>query len=212
MEVDEKPQDVKKQCLTPLQAAVALCKRGHHEMLPRLRELLKAEPAVWQYVGDLARQVERSWIELIGGKDDLLKESVALFVEKLRDDLAGPHATTLERLMAERVVACWLQWTYTDGLEVQNPGMEGTRVATFHAKRQAEAHRRFIARRPPWRTSSGSCPARSRSRWSRGRWPRRPCRPSSRAWSTATCPIKGPGRASSRATGRPRRSTGSTAP
>lgn len=113
--------------------------------MPRLRQLLKAEPAVWQHVGDLAKHVERSWIELIGGKDNLLKESVAFYVDKLKEDLAGPHATVLERLMAERLVACWLQWTYCDGLEAENPAAQGTRIAACHAKRQAEAHRRFIS-------------------------------------------------------------------
>ncbi|MGO8753134.1 MAG: hypothetical protein ACLQNE_44900 [Thermoguttaceae bacterium] len=39
--------------LTPLQATVELIKRGHTGSLPRLRELLKGEPAVWQYYGDI---------------------------------------------------------------------------------------------------------------------------------------------------------------
>ena len=68
--------------LTPIQAIVTLLKRGHREMLPRLRELLREQPEVWQYVGNLAGQSRRAWIELAGGQDDLFKESAALYADE----------------------------------------------------------------------------------------------------------------------------------
>jgi hypothetical protein len=129
--------------LTPLQAVVELLKRGHREVLPKLRELLAAQPEVFQYVGDLGRQSERAWVEMLGGKDDLLKESVILYAEELKKSLAGPKATALERLAAERIAACWLETEYHSAWIAEHPEADGTKVGELHQKRFEAAHRRI---------------------------------------------------------------------
>ena len=92
MEDDTKDKDTKDKNaikLPPLFAIVELVKRGHRNMLPRLRELLREQPAVWQYVGDLGQQAQKAWVELIGHRDDLLKESTILFAEEMKKSLVG---------------------------------------------------------------------------------------------------------------------------
>lgn len=136
------PADRKAQ-ITPLQAIVELLKRGHREVLPRLRELLREQPEVWQYVGNLAAQSRRAWIELAGGKDDLLKESVAIYMEEKAKQIAGENPTPLEQLLAERIVAHELRVDYLEALEAQDERAEGTPIGEFRLKKQEIADRQL---------------------------------------------------------------------
>jgi hypothetical protein len=129
--------------LTPLQATVELVKRGHRELLPRLRQQLRDEPQVWQYAGDLAAQSRRAWIELVGGRNDLLKESAALYAEERVKQIAGEKPTPLEQLLAERIVAHELRALYLEALDAQNIHAEGTPIAEFRLKKQEIADRQL---------------------------------------------------------------------
>jgi len=136
-------QGPQKPPLTPLQATVILLKRGRQDMLPRLRELLQDQPEVWRHAGDLAAHTRRSWIELIGGEDDLFKESMALFAEQQRENLAGEQPTQLEELLVERVIAHQLRVLYLEASESQNPQMEDSPLGEFRLKKQEIADRQL---------------------------------------------------------------------
>ena len=133
-----------KPALTPLQATLGLIKRGYREYLPRLRELLRNQPEVWQQVGNLARITERMLIERIGGQDDLLKESLVLFAESLRNDLAGPDPEPLERVIVERLVTLHLQTLYLDAMETEISCLRGDKSAEFLMRRQQQAHHQLM--------------------------------------------------------------------
>ncbi|QDT64769.1 hypothetical protein [Calycomorphotria hydatis] len=135
--VANKPQ------LTPLQANVELLKRGHREVLPRLREQLRDEPEIWRHLGNLAAQSRRSWIELIGGNDDLLKESVALYADNRVEEIAGDSPSPLEQLLAGRIVAHELRVLYFEALDAQNTDVEGTPIGEFRLKKQEIADRQL---------------------------------------------------------------------
>src|SRR5262245_15782375 len=76
--------------------------------MPPLRELLKEPFFVDALGGDLAKQAQLTLIDKFCGKNLLLKESVTRKLDLLREELAGPNPTPLERLLVERIVACWL--------------------------------------------------------------------------------------------------------
>ena len=129
--------------LTPLQATVVMIRRGHAELLPWLRELLRRQPAVWQHCGNLGQQAERAWVELIGGGDDLLKESTILFAAEMKESLVGHNASRLEKLAAERVAAHWLETEYLKIWRAQHPEANGTKVGELYRKRSEEADRGY---------------------------------------------------------------------
>ena len=129
--------------LTPLAATVELLRRGHRELIPRLRELLRQSPDVYRHVGDLGRQSQQAWANMIAGPDHLLRESLLLFAEDLKKDLVGPKATRLEKVAAERIVAAWMEVEYFRMWRVQHPDAEGTKVGELHRKRFEEADRRL---------------------------------------------------------------------
>lgn len=129
--------------ITPLQATVDLVKRGHRELLPQLRQQLREQRQVWEYVGNLAAQSRRAWVELAGGKDDVLKESVALFADERVKQIAGEKPTPLEQLLAERIVAHELRALYLEALDAQNIHAEGTPIGEFRLKKQEIADRQL---------------------------------------------------------------------
>jgi hypothetical protein len=63
--------------------------------------------------------------------------------ESLERDLAGPHPTPLEQLLADRAVACWLQMQYADASYAQARDVS-IKHLEYLGRRQTQAHRRFL--------------------------------------------------------------------
>lgn len=97
-----------------LRELLGRAEQGDRTVLPALRRLLDAAPDLWKHCGDVARQSEALWIDLIAGRDLLVRESPTRLVAALKAELAGPDAPPLERLLAERVAACWMQTAQAD--------------------------------------------------------------------------------------------------
>jgi hypothetical protein len=80
---------------------------GDPAVLPQLRELLDARPALWQRLGDLTGHVEEALLGQAGGKSLLARESIRRRMDELRAELAGPAVSAVEKLLVNRVVICW---------------------------------------------------------------------------------------------------------
>jgi hypothetical protein len=63
-----------------------------------LRQVLDAHPEFWQRFGDLALQAQTAWLQLISGKDLLLRESLVRKPDQLKAELAGTDPSPLEKL------------------------------------------------------------------------------------------------------------------
>jgi hypothetical protein len=125
---------------------VQRAQQGDVTALPLLREALEADPAVWQEYGDLAAQAQEAWLQLLAGTDYLLAESVRLKLGALRRELGAAGASPLEKLLIERIVACWLQTHYADALYAQAKGPGSTpSVRQELMKRQESSQRRYLA-------------------------------------------------------------------
>jgi hypothetical protein len=118
---------------------------GDESTVPALRKILENPAAVDALGGDLARQAEHSLIRAAAGTNLPFREAVLRKLELMRAELAGPDPTPLERLLAERVVACWLQVQDADVRYAQ--GQQGCTPAqgTYHQRRMDRAHRRFLS-------------------------------------------------------------------
>src|SRR5262245_43843735 len=146
MAADVKEHAPDADALSEIRAVVAQAKKGETAALPRLRELLDAHPVLWQRYGDLAAQAERLWVALAAGPDQYLRECLLRQAEAKRQELAGPDAGPVERLLVERVVMTWLQLYYVDAITAQAAAKdEPPRVATYRGKRQAQAQRAYLA-------------------------------------------------------------------
>ncbi len=134
----EPPSEVRAE----VQEVVARAKRGDAAVVPRLRELLARYPALWEGYGNLAAQVELSWIGLAAGDNLRMKESLVLYADKLRAELTRPSASPVERLLVERAVATWLQLSYFSGIEAADLDKQASpKLLEYRGKRQAQAQR-----------------------------------------------------------------------
>jgi hypothetical protein len=116
---------------------------GDVEALPRLRELLDHHPEIWAVYGDAAFHARAAWIDVIGGADLALKESLGRKAAAMRNELAGTSSSPLEGLLAERVVASWLQLAQAEATVAQATNSPMKQVA-FAEKRLDAAHRRHL--------------------------------------------------------------------
>ena len=125
---------------------VQRAQQGDLTVMPLLREALVADPSIWQEYGDLAAQAQEAWLQLLAGTDYMLAESVRLKLGALRRELGAAGASPLEKLLVERVVACWLQTHYADALYAQAKGPQSTAsVRQELMKRQESSQRRYLA-------------------------------------------------------------------
>ena len=120
---------------------------GDETVLPVVREVL--DKGLGQELarigGDLAKTAERDLISVMSGTNLLLKEAVSRKLEAMREEVAGPSPTPLERLLAERVVACWLQLQYAEKIYAQNLGDFTMAQSEYHQRRLDRLHKRYLS-------------------------------------------------------------------
>jgi hypothetical protein len=109
-----------------LKELVERAQAGDRAVLPALREFLDTHTEVWREAGDLARQAELAWLNMIAGKDLLLHESLERKLREMKAELEGPAASTLERLIVARIGACWLALYHAEAVM---PRMHGATPA-----------------------------------------------------------------------------------
>jgi hypothetical protein len=116
---------------------------GDASTLPRLQRLMR-EPGFADMCGcDLARLAELSLVGALAGENLVLKEGVLSKMASLRGELAGPDPSPVERLLVERVVACWLQSCAADVRCAQAKDLSFA-SGEYYQRRMDQAHRRFL--------------------------------------------------------------------
>jgi hypothetical protein len=123
-----------------LRRLVERARGGDVTALPELRRLLDENAALWRAYGDLARHAEESLIAHAAGADLLLRESLRRKVAELKAGL-GPN-NPLERLLVDRVAACWVAASHADAAFGQAGGARGPREGQLR-RRQDSASRRL---------------------------------------------------------------------
>lgn len=110
----------------------------------RLFKMLMADPAgkcLVDLLGNVAHDAESALIQLFGGP--VRQAAIEQNLRALREDLSGANPDPVERLLIERVVACWLQLAHADTLTTLK---DQTRAVTeLYQRRQDRAHRRFLS-------------------------------------------------------------------
>jgi hypothetical protein len=118
--------------------------RGDRQAADRLRRILRDHPEIWQQIGDLAQHVERYLIDLVAGVNVALAESVRQTTQQMRASLLDEATdTTLEALLIEHVVVCWLELYFARTAANQPQQHKGD--ARFWQQRQERAHKRYVS-------------------------------------------------------------------
>jgi hypothetical protein len=121
----------------------ARAEAGDTTAVEQIGRVLDAHPDLWRRYGDLARDLRSAWLRLAAGGELLKVACVRKYVAEMERELTGPAASRLEKLLAERVIACWLQLQLGDAeaavaAKGSNAGLRKDAVA-----RQALAERMF---------------------------------------------------------------------
>jgi hypothetical protein len=121
-------------------------KGGDETAVKGIRIMLQQRPeqCVEMMGGELAREAERCLVRRAAANNLALREALGTKLDMLRKELAGPSPNPIERLLVDRVVACWLQVYYADAMEAQNHNVT-FRQAAYQIQKQDRAHRRFLA-------------------------------------------------------------------
>jgi hypothetical protein len=129
-----------------LEKVLLRARNGDEKALPVVRAMLKDAAAVDRLGGDLARVAEQELISATTGAKNLaFREALIRKLELLRAELAGPAPTPLERLLVERIGACWLQLHLAEAMLAQQ-GHNLNRVQLEYKERSRDrAHKRYLA-------------------------------------------------------------------
>ncbi len=129
-----------------LKLLVKRAEKGDPKALAAIQEHLDAHPELWERYGNVAAAAEHSLISA-GFKGALREEAILRKLAAMRAELAGPWPSPLERLLVDRVVICWLQVHYADGIYVN--ALEERRMSSnaleFYQRRQDRAHWRLLS-------------------------------------------------------------------
>jgi hypothetical protein len=107
-----------------------------------LRPLLNQAPGAWEMAGNLAIRAENALVNVAAGKNEVLREALTGKLAKLKEELGG--GTPLERLLVERLVACWLNVYYVNALYARC--MNGvTWAESEYFQRRQGAHRQYLS-------------------------------------------------------------------
>jgi hypothetical protein len=92
----------------------------------------------------LARRAESALLDAFAGKNLVIREAVKRKMQGLRAELCGPNPTAAERLLAERVVGCWL---HVHVLETNYASQKSMTLGLAHHYQKCidRAHRRYIS-------------------------------------------------------------------
>ena len=121
--------------------------KGDKKVLPEIREILEQSPELpWRFA-NLAGLAERFFIDRLSKDKDLAtKEVMECQLAAMREEIAGENPSTLERLLAERVVATWLQIQLFEGLYARGMFKGGTiSQGNYEQKRLDQAYRRHLS-------------------------------------------------------------------
>ena len=136
----------RRETMARLKELVNKAQKGDKKAVPEIRQILQQSPDLAWCFTNVGMVAEWALIERITKEKDLAsKEMMSFQLESMRGEIAQSSSSPLERLLAQRVVASWLQVQLFEGLYVQNMGNLSIRQADYYQKRLDRAHKRHLS-------------------------------------------------------------------
>jgi hypothetical protein len=123
---------------------IAQAEKGDSEALSEVQRLFDESPGAWTTFGDLAANTQRSWIQLMAGQDELLREAAERYLEKMQAEIGGPSPTPLERLLVDRIATCWLALQQAETAYAQNLRRLDSDQGEYYQRRIDRTQRRYF--------------------------------------------------------------------
>lgn len=132
-----------KEGVKKLQALTDRVESGDGSALPAIRATLE-RPGLAEETGNLAKEALDLLMASACGQDVARKQGLTRKLEEMRVELLGPDPTAIERLLVERILACWIYLHY---LEVMQTKYEPAPLiaGVFFQRLLSAAHKRYLA-------------------------------------------------------------------
>lgn len=125
-----------------LQVVVQRASEGNQECLRGLRDILDANPSIWQTAGNVSALAERHWIEVLASGSKLAEESIPRHLKQLKAGLLGSDPTPLEVLLVDLIGVSWLAAQHG---EIVASRQDGSAQQIASRLRRAESgHKRLL--------------------------------------------------------------------
>ncbi len=126
-----------------IQAHFRRAEKGDKSAMPEVRQLLDKPGIAAILGGDLARRAEEQLLDSMCKTNLVARESTLRVMADLRAELAGANPPPVERLMAERAVACWHHLHHLEHIVASKESMS-IPLAQYYQKSIDRAHRRYL--------------------------------------------------------------------
>jgi hypothetical protein len=131
-----------------VKAVLDRAEEGDETVLPLVRKLLDRDTreggTMVELNGNIYLHARDAIIRQATGKKIAIQEAIRQKINAVRDDLAGPNPTALERILCERVALCWFDAHEMDRRYI-NQADTSLKIAEYRESQRDRAHRRFLA-------------------------------------------------------------------
>ena len=129
-----------------LRPLIGRAQAGDEEASFAIRNILEEEPNLAHTIVEVAtRKTERVLLDKTSGDNVLLREALSLRLEAMREEIAGPNSSPLERLLAERIVTCRMQLEQAEVLYAGRLGKLTISQDEYHQRRVDRLHKLYLS-------------------------------------------------------------------
>ena len=136
----------RRETIAKLRDLVGKADNGDAKAVTAIREILDESPDLaWclRHIGKLAERLLVS--KMTSEEDAAAKEVMEHQLESMRLEIAGENSSPLELLLAERVVATWLQVQFFEAFYASGLGKHTLAQANYYQKRLDRAQGRHLS-------------------------------------------------------------------
>jgi hypothetical protein len=128
-----------------LSALTHKAQKGDRKALAEASRML-TENKLWHVVGDMGRYAQDAWLDAAADTNPLARKALEEQLRELRNGLREAGDSPLERVLIDRLVACWLQANYVDWQHgsLLKKGSYSFAEGRYDQERQDRAHRRVL--------------------------------------------------------------------
>jgi hypothetical protein len=136
----------RRETFTRLRDLLKQSEKGDEKAVPAIREILDESPDLAWRTRNIGKMAERLLInEMTREKDLVAKEMIKHQLESMRSEIAGDDPSALELLLAERIVATWLQVQVFESHYASGLRKHTLAQGTYYQKRLDRAHRNHFS-------------------------------------------------------------------
>ncbi|MBV9455449.1 MAG: hypothetical protein JOZ19_15255, partial [Rubrobacter sp.] len=143
---EELEEEHRKSALEKLRKLAKMAEEGDEKAVSAIRKTLEEHPGLAKHWADFAKVTESVLIRQLANDNPVIEEVFKHQFAAMREEVAGEDPSPLERLLAERVVATWLEVQLLQNSCTSNiRGSLATSEAEYYQRHLDRAHKRHLS-------------------------------------------------------------------